>query len=215
MNQRTSLIVAGALTAFVLVLVGALAARMVQLDTSASPTTVLQTTSVPQTQPQFQAQEATPVVAPAPAYAVSADQAGQIALDAATGAALTRTPELVDFQGTVAYEVLLDQGMLYVDANSGQVLHNGVTTMAAPASGGQITQAQAIQAASTYLGGGTASEVELDDEHGVLVYEVKFTNGSKVYVDAATGGVVYAQTRGDEHREAGEHYEAGEEEHDD
>jgi len=39
---------------------------------------------------------------------------------------LLATPELVSFQGTVAYEVHLDRGLVYVDATTGNVLYNGV-----------------------------------------------------------------------------------------
>lgn len=35
-------------------------------------------------------------------------------------------PELVNYQGTVAYEVSLDLGVLYIDANDGTVLYNGI-----------------------------------------------------------------------------------------
>jgi uncharacterized membrane protein YkoI len=89
-----------------------------------------------QIQPPPQPTEApAPTAPPAPSYAVSADMAVTIALNAAAGATLTRQPELVDFQGTVAYEVLLDRGAVYVDANGGQVLYNGAAAVAS--SGGQ------------------------------------------------------------------------------
>jgi len=71
---------------------------------------------------------------PAPTYAISADAAAAIALSAVPGTILTRAPELVSFQGIVAYEVLLDRGTVYVDANSGQILYNGAAV--AVASGG-------------------------------------------------------------------------------
>jgi len=72
-----------------------------------------------------------PTAPPAPAYAVSPDMAATIAMNAAPGASLTRQPELVDFQGTVAYEVTLDRGVVYVAANNGQVLYNGAVVTAA------------------------------------------------------------------------------------
>ncbi|MDQ7030200.1 MAG: PepSY domain-containing protein [Ardenticatenia bacterium] len=62
---------------------------------------------------------------PAPTYAVSPDQAVQIALSAANGGTLTKQPELVLFEGTPAYEVGFDRGMIYVDANTGAILYNG------------------------------------------------------------------------------------------
>lgn len=60
-------------------------------------------------------------------YAVSPEQAAAIALRVAPGASLTGQPGLVSFQGTDAYEVQFDSGMIYVDANSGKVLYNGTT----------------------------------------------------------------------------------------
>jgi uncharacterized membrane protein YkoI len=86
-----------------------------------------------QAQPQAQAQPqptATLAAPLAPTYAVSPDLAVTLALSAAPGATLTRQPELVDFQGTAAYEVMLDRGAVYVDANTGQVLYNSAANVA-------------------------------------------------------------------------------------
>jgi len=53
----------------------------------------------------------------------------------------------------------------------------------------------------------------LEREHGVLAYEVKFADGSEVYVDAGTGQVAYAKVagggraRGDDRGERGRHEE--------
>ncbi len=64
----------------------------------------------------------------APAVAVSADAAAAIASGVAyNNQAIVRAPELVLFQGQVAYEVVFKHGSIYVDANSGQVLFNGTT----------------------------------------------------------------------------------------
>ncbi|WP_376792959.1 PepSY domain-containing protein [Thermoflexus sp.] len=49
-----------------------------------------------------------------------------IAMNAAPGSALMKEPELVLFQGTLAYEVTLDQGLLYIDASTGQILYDGL-----------------------------------------------------------------------------------------
>ena len=121
MKQRTALIVSAMVTAFVLVIAGGVAASLRQPVAGAEPVPA-STTSPPQT--------LAPAQSPDPA--VSAAQAAQIARDTTTGAILQQDPELVNFQGSVAYEVLLDQGVVYVDANSGQVLHNGTVA----ASGG-------------------------------------------------------------------------------
>jgi hypothetical protein len=110
MNQRMALILAGGLTAFMLVVVGAVAALVL-----AKPAAVLNAQAPAAMQPVS-----------ANSVRLSADQAAQIALNAAPGATLTNTPDLVSFQGTVAFEVILNHGTIYVDANTGQVLYNGV-----------------------------------------------------------------------------------------
>jgi uncharacterized membrane protein YkoI len=149
--------------------------------------------AVAHTAPAAPAAPAAPVAPAAPAaptYAVSADQASQIALGVAVpGASLTKTPELVSYEGKPAYEVVLDKGTVYVDAQTGAVLVNGA---AAPQ---LISQDQAIQAAQAYLGGGTVKSVNLQDDNGAKTYVIQFADDSKVYVDAITGVVVYAEIR--------------------
>ncbi|WP_287156373.1 PepSY domain-containing protein [Chloroflexus sp.] len=134
-----------------------------------------------------------PMVPPAPTYAVSAEQAQAIAQAAAGNATLMRAPELVSLQGTPAYEVVFDRGAIYVDAQTGAILANTIAEIAQ--SNNPISEDQAIAAAVAYLGGGTVREVEREYEHGVDAYEVKFSDGSEVYVDAYTGQVVYAKVK--------------------
>lgn len=74
------------------------------------------------------------------APALSAESAINIAIDASGGKRMTRTPELVMFEGSVAYEIGFTNGAIYVDANSGSVLYNGVT--APHAGGGSTASAQ-------------------------------------------------------------------------
>jgi uncharacterized membrane protein YkoI len=69
----------------------------------------------------------------APATALSAEQATAIALQAEPGAIVSRVAELVSFKGITAYEVGLDSGMVYVDANTGQLLYDSAQVSAAPA----------------------------------------------------------------------------------
>jgi uncharacterized membrane protein YkoI len=83
----------------------------------------------PQPTPIVQPVQTDQAAQPGPGYAVSADQAAAIALSIEPSGQLLRTPDLVSFQGTTAYEVQLDLGTVYVDANSGNVLYDG----AAPA----------------------------------------------------------------------------------
>ena len=58
-------------------------------------------------------------------YPVSADDAAGIALSSVPGSSLSQEPRLVNFGGTVAYEVPLNVGKVYVDAANGHVLYNG------------------------------------------------------------------------------------------
>ncbi|NOK63358.1 MAG: peptidase [Chloroflexi bacterium AL-W] len=193
MKQRTAFIITIALTAFILVLVGGVTASLTQSNTVQGQATVAPTGTPLPPQP-------TPV-APTTATAdtISADRAAVIALDAAAGSRLTQTPELVNFEGVVVYEVLLDQGSIYVDAQTGTILHNGVAVppvnVSAPDSQGEVSREQAIQVAIEYAGGGDVHEVELENERGRRVYEIELTDGSEIYVDATTGQVVYAELR--------------------
>lgn len=59
----------------------------------------------------------------------------------------------------------------------------------------QISREQAIDRAISYIGGGHVAHVSMEDEHGALVYEILFDGGSKVYVDAEHGQVVYAKVQ--------------------
>jgi hypothetical protein len=114
MNQRTLLVIAAALTAFALVIAGGVAALVSQPQALAA-----QPTAVPAAEPSEAA-----------LAAVSPDMARAIALAAAPGSVVLRDPELVLYQGAVAYEVALNSGAVYVDANSGAVLAN--TAVAQP-----------------------------------------------------------------------------------
>ena len=73
---------------------------------------------------------APPAPSKQPSYAVSPQSAEDLAVRAAPGSSLMSTPTLVNFQGTAAYEVLLDNGPVYIDANTGAVLYNGAASPA-------------------------------------------------------------------------------------
>ncbi len=56
---------------------------------------------------------------------LSADEALSIAYQTAgNDQILSGVPQLVNFQGITAYEILLINGMMYIDAVSGSVLSN-------------------------------------------------------------------------------------------
>ena len=69
----------------------------------------------PVTQPQF--------TQPSSLAALSGAQATALAKQDAPNAILQATPELINYNGTAAYEVLLDSGATYVDANLGAILN--------------------------------------------------------------------------------------------
>jgi ABC-type Fe3+-hydroxamate transport system substrate-binding protein len=129
MLRQKSLLISAALTAFILVIVGALVGGMVQAN---PPATTSQTQEA--TTPSDPAGEpaTTPVVATT-AYAVTPAEATGLALEEVQDGLLTGgIPELVSYEGTPAYEVVLEQGNVYVDASSGAILYNGA--QAAPTS---------------------------------------------------------------------------------
>lgn len=233
MNQRILLIIAAALTAFILVLVGGLANRL-SSGTAPTPTAGVAelSTAVPSgtldptvealirereaayqqalaeansrldqanqqlveaTQPPLAVPAAIPVVTPV-IYAVTAEQAQTLALTRVPGATLMSPVAVVSYQGVPAYEVILDQGTLYIDAQSAAVLADG-TVLPTGVPGGQISAEQAAEVALAYHGSGTVRTTELERERGVLVYEVKLNDGSEIYVDATTGQVVYAKIK--------------------
>lgn len=68
-----------------------------------------------------------PAPSAAPAYAITAEIAQNIALAVVPGATLNKSAELVAFEGNTAYEVQTSGGVVYVEANSGQVLYNQAT----------------------------------------------------------------------------------------
>lgn len=155
MSQRSMLLLSGALTAFVLIVVGALAGGFgrgasAPAGGDAAPDTAAYQRQLDQANArleqanrqlqdayrrqqeltrQLQAQQTQPDQAAQPPAApqglpsaLTAQQAAEVARRAVPGATLLALPELVELQGTPAYEVRLDQGLVYVDAGSGQIL---------------------------------------------------------------------------------------------
>lgn len=81
-----------------------------------------------------QSQAAQPVAqnSQAVSYAISAEQAIALVSAQVPGARLIADPTLVDFEGRAAYEIALDRGMVYVDANNGSILYTAVQPAAGP-----------------------------------------------------------------------------------
>ena len=60
---------------------------------------------------------------PSALAALSAAQATELAKQESPNSILQATPELINYNGTAAYEVLLDSGATYIDANLGSILN--------------------------------------------------------------------------------------------
>ncbi|WP_201543583.1 PepSY domain-containing protein [Psychrobacter immobilis] len=74
----------------------------------------------PVTQPQF--------TQPSSLAALSAAQAIALAKQDVPNAILQAEPELINYNGTAAYEVLFDSGTTYIDANFGAILNPVATS---------------------------------------------------------------------------------------
>ena len=143
MSQRFALLLSTGVSAFMLVTAGAVAGRVTNTQAAQTATAVptedltvllqereaeyrqLLDQANAQLEQAYQQLATQTPQAGAPAYPVSPEQAAMIAMGVAPGATLAATPELVSFQGVVAYEVILSRGKVYVDATSGSVLYNG------------------------------------------------------------------------------------------
>lgn len=121
---------------------------------------------------------------PAAEYAVSTDQADQIALKAVDpGSKQLKQPELVDFEGKAAYEVVYEKGLVYVDAQSGEVLFNSTVPQT-------ITLEKAAQIASDYINNHAILQVDQVHQGSHTLYRVIFKNGTMAYLDM-TGQILY------------------------
>lgn len=153
MTQRVALWLAGAMTAFVVVVMCGVAAMVViyQFNPSATSAQVDgQTTVAPA--PQANVENNPPADAPGggqaglqastapkktntnpapvvtnPSVKLTAQQATAIATNAAPRVRFTRAPELVNLDGVLAYEFVSERGTLYVDANTGIVSQSNST----------------------------------------------------------------------------------------
>ncbi len=171
MNKRL-LIIAGALSAFALVFLGSVFAKMQERTVAENhPTAQLsaqqfgapsdsdtQLAPAPSAFAPAQAQAAnTPslsnpqnpsVTPPTPSTRLSGAQAQQLAQQVQPSARLQGTPELVRYGGRLAYEVPFTQGKIYINAENGAILGNSM--------------AQSTQAVQPNYRG---DEYDDDDEH--------------------------------------------------
>ncbi|KAF0111177.1 MAG: Peptidase [Chloroflexi bacterium] len=119
-------------------------------------------------------------------YLFTADQASAIAQSIA-GVTPKDIPIVVNFNGSPAFEVIYKHGNIYIDANTGTVLYNGLEKKST-----YITSEQAIKIAKSYLNNNQVTAINFGTFNGSKVYVVIFSNGQSVYIDL-TGKIVAVQ----------------------
>lgn len=143
MSQKAMIALAASLTAFVLVLTGGVFARVSSADAAPAPVATISPAvgdlwnqreaayralidqanqRLLETSPQNSSTSAASPQDQGFAASLSPAQAASVALNSVPGATLSRQPELVRYQGIVAYEVQTSKGPVYVDAGTGQIL---------------------------------------------------------------------------------------------
>jgi len=110
-------------------------------------------------------------------YPITLEQAIQIANEAALEMT-TQAPTLVNYAGTVSYEVVYPDGKLYIDANNGTILFNGVMVAK------MINAQQAAQIAINYSSNTSpVTGVVNGNFNGISAYRVTFLNGQIIYLN--------------------------------
>lgn len=120
MSKRGALILSVILTAFILVLIGGVVARVLPANAPVSEATPPPSTQEARPAPTNEREPPRPA-----APALTPEQAVAIASSFVPGASPAGAPELVSLEGTLAYEVRLNRGHVYLDANSGRLLQDG------------------------------------------------------------------------------------------
>jgi uncharacterized membrane protein YkoI len=220
MNNKT---IIGSTAAVALLGLGMLAGSVVGADhafaqtggATATPTAVV-TAPAPATTPA--AGPSTVPVAPgsnqapgtAPAPAISRQQAEQAALAASPGNTVDHT-QLVNNNGQAFWDVdFTNGGGVKIDAQTGAVLAteaagtdqggprggHGGADQAALAAKATVAQADAEKAALAASPGSTVDHSRLGDDNGTVYWDVDFTNGGGVEVNAQTGAVIKVEAAG-------------------
>lgn len=143
---------------------------------------------------------------------ITQQQAEQAALGASPGNTIDHT-SLQNQNGTPVYDVdFTNGGGVLINGDTGAVItieaagtdqggrgrggHRGGANQAALAAQAKVTQQQAEQAALTASPGSTVDHSMLQDQNGTIVWDVDFTNGGGVVVDAQTGAIVTVEAAG-------------------
>jgi uncharacterized membrane protein YkoI len=125
---------------------------------------------------QLLAETAAPTAEPTSMYLFSPVQAAEIAKHI-TGIYPKTSPELVIFNGVAAFEVKFANGIIYIDANTGAIIYNGIQ-----AANPYISSDKAIAIAKSYLGNNGFTAINFGTFNGAKVYVVHFSNGQSVYI---------------------------------
>lgn len=113
-------------------------------------------------------------------YGLSPEAAAQIALLAVNNKdSLVQLPEMVDYEGSVAYEVKMTKGLLYIDADTGAILFNNVPQ--------RIDEKKAAEIAGEYLGG-------MDPRYAIV--KTVQLNGSDIFQVNLNNYIVYLDPYG-------------------
>ena len=152
-------------------------------------------------------------VAPAPAQAPAISQADaeKAALAASPGNTIDHT-NLSNENGTAFWDVdFTNGGGVKIDAQTGAVLaveaagtdqggphggHGGGADQAALAAQATVSQADAEKAALAASPGNTIDHSRLGDDNGTVFWDVDFTNGGGVTVNAKTGAIIATEAAG-------------------
>lgn len=80
-------------------------------------------------------------------------------------------------------------------SNSSSTSSNSPSPVSPAVASDSVTRDQAVAIANTEMPGKTLKKVESEQEHGVLVWSVRFTDGSRVDVSQVDGRVLRVRTR--------------------
>jgi uncharacterized membrane protein YkoI len=145
---------------------------------------------------------------------ITQQQAEQAALAASPGNTVDHT-RLGDQNGTAIYDVdFTNGGGVVVNAETGAIVATeaagtdkggprgggpGGADQAALAAKATVTQQQAEQAALAASPGNTVDHSRLGDDNGTVFWDVDFTNGGGVKVNAQTGAIIATEAAGTDH----------------
>ena len=146
---------------------------------------------------------------------ISPKEALGLALEAAQDPqSIKGSPELVIFEGQLAYEIIFGEGAIYISAATGEILMNGTTSL----NPGNISLEQAVKIAQDYLDLEDIYQSDVISFQGAEIYRIIFDAGHFVYVDK-DGQIIYVQIyspgNGNQSNPASSTDDGGEVEHED